>query len=219
HGGYRHILYDDRSAAAYLKTNAAPSTLQAFLRTRDRTQRADVFRLARLYAEGGIYIDADDRCRGPLEPLLRPGKTFVAFQEDYGSIANNFLAATPQHPVIKRALACAVEATNRGDLNLLWLSTGTGMLTRAFAQVLAAHKDRLNEFLQTVSIVERHAVRVSLVPQCQASYKRAVRHWQTPPFPSSGSVKGAANAAIKTAISQDITPTTSKAVESTPPIT
>lgn len=188
HPTYGHTLFNDQTAAAYLAKHAQPGALNAFMSTRDRAQRADIFRLAWLYANGGIYIDADDRCRGPLEPLLPSGKTFVAFQEDYGSIANNFLAVAPQHPIIKRALDLAIEATIRGDREIVWLSTGPGMLTRAFAQYLAEHADRLDDTLRTIAILERHEVRAALVPYCQAAYKRTARHWQNLAFPTSGSV-------------------------------
>ena len=58
--------------------------------------------------------------------------TLVVHQEDYGSIGNNFIAATPDHPVLIRALEMATIAIKRGDTDLVWLSTGPGLLDSGF---------------------------------------------------------------------------------------
>jgi hypothetical protein len=55
-------------------------------------------------------------------------------------LGNNFIAATAAHPVITRAVELAAAAMNRDDKDLVWLSTGPGLFTRAFAQVWAESK-------------------------------------------------------------------------------
>ena len=145
--------------------------------------------MAYLYARGGIYIDADDRCRGALDQVIKPGDALVVFQEDYGSIANNFIAVAPAHPMIKRALKQATEAILRGDRDIVWLSTGPGMFSRAITAELSEPTMAMDPALQNITVLDRHVVRRSLVPYCQASYKRTVRHWQNTAFPSASAIK------------------------------
>ncbi len=189
HRDYRHQLFNDATALQYLRDHCTPDASKAFQRTRDRAQRADLFRMAYLYTHGGIYIDADDRCRGSLEQLLKPGKTLVVFQEDYGSIANNFIAVVPGHQIIRRALDRAVEAILRGDRDIVWLSTGPGMFSRSFTAALCEQATPLVQALVNIEVPDRHQVRRALVPYCQAGYKRSPRHWQNIAFPSAARVK------------------------------
>ena len=112
--------------------------LSAYRHAREPAQRADLFRLAWLFAEGGWYADADDRCIAPLERIAPPGAALVVYQEEYGTIGNNVVGATPGEPVIGAALALAVATLNRGDADIVWFSTGPGLMTRALAQDLAA---------------------------------------------------------------------------------
>ena len=186
---YRHQLFNDATALQYLRDHCTPDASKAFQKTRDRAQRADLFRMAFLYTHGGIYIDADDRCRGPLNQLMKPGKTLVVFQEDYGSIANNFIAVIPGHQTIRRALASAVEAILRGDRDIVWLSTGPGMFSRSFAAELCEQTTPMVQALANIEVLERHEVRRALVPYCQAGYKRTNRHWQNTAFPSAARAK------------------------------
>ncbi|HET9020174.1 MAG TPA: tetratricopeptide repeat protein, partial [Acetobacteraceae bacterium] len=134
---WRYIRFDDAAALAFLRERFAPEVAQAYARARTPAMKADLFRLAYLAAEGGCYVDADDRCLRPIEELLPPRAGFVAFQEDIGTLSNNFLAVAPLHPAIVLALDLTVTAVNRGDEELLWLSTGPALLTRAFAQAVA----------------------------------------------------------------------------------
>jgi tetratricopeptide (TPR) repeat protein len=171
--GFRHHLFNDASAEALLRANAPAAVLRAFRRASHPAQRADVFRLAYLAHSGGIYADADDRLAAPLSRLAPPGTSLVAYQENYGTIANNLIAAAPRHPVVLRALDLATAAINRGDGDTIWLSTGPGLMTRAFAQSLAegarwTRRALVLELFEAQWLVEIH---------CPAAYKQTDRHW------------------------------------------
>lgn len=113
-------------------------------------------------------------CSAALDRFTPANAAFVVFQEEYGPLGNNFIGVTPNHPVIKTALALAVEAVNRGDRDIVWLSTGPGLLTRAFALTLAAgQKDELSRSaIFTVGQIQRF-----LGLHCPAAYKSTRRHW------------------------------------------
>ena len=172
--GYRHDVYDDHSAAAFVKEHFPAEVGRAIRRARHPAQRADIFRLAYLAKKGGIYVDADDRRAGTFAALVPAGATFVAYQENYGTIANDFLAAAPLHPVIERALALAVAAVNRGDADTIWLSTGPGLLTRAFAAAVADAPALLASGTVVRELFEMHHLADI---HCPARYKSTPRHW------------------------------------------
>jgi tetratricopeptide (TPR) repeat protein len=178
--GYR--LFDDAAARAYLQERHPPEVLLAYRRANEPAQRADVFRLAFLAAEGGIYMDADDRCVAPLTTILPDGAELVLYQEDLGSVANNFLAAVPHHPVILRALEEGVAALNRGDRDMIWLATGPGLLTRAMVQAVAASGQAPSVWFARVAVLERRHLAAAVATHCVARYKKAGEGWQTRAF-------------------------------------
>ena len=97
-------------------------------------RRQDLFRLAWIAKYGGVYADADTACVNSVDRLLNDGSSLVVYQESLASIANNFLAAVPHHPLVVCALNLAVNSVLRGDRDIVWLSTGPGLLTRVFVQ-------------------------------------------------------------------------------------
>ncbi len=179
---WRHVRFDDAGARTFLAERCAPAVLRAYLRAREPAKKADLFRLAWLAAEGGVYADADDRCLRPLDDWLPPQAGFVAFQEDIGTLSNNFLAAAPLHPVLCLALDHAAESINRGDEDLLWLSSGPALLTRAFAQVLAGSALLAQTWLSRTRILDRHELEHAVACLCTAQYKTTPRHWRRAAF-------------------------------------
>ncbi len=177
----RHQVFDDARARAYLAATHAPEVLAAYDAAEEAAQKSDVFRLAFLAVEGGIYADADDLCTAPLETLLG-GACFVACQERYGTIANNFLACVPQHPVILAALDGAVAAVKRETRGMIWLETGPGLLTRALAGVVSrATLAPASWFAQCRILLPWERERAVSAHRF-ALYKRGAAHWHHAAF-------------------------------------
>jgi tetratricopeptide (TPR) repeat protein len=180
HPGFDYFRFDDRTAQEFLSTHRMLDVLNAYRRAREPAQRADIFRLAYLSIFGGFYADADDRCLAAVGSFVPPDARFVAFQEDFGTLGNNFLAVVPDHPIINLALQLGTNAINRGDADMLWLSTGPGLLTRAFAQLLARPEsslERLGAVILDMGFTMRH---IGL--RCPVRYKTTNRHWSRSTF-------------------------------------
>lgn len=119
--GLEARLYDDAAARALL-AEVAPHHLPAYDAMPHGVMRADVFRLAVLWRDGGIYADIDMQ---PLRPLpddlfARPCSVSIeahltrARQRELGyrrpvQIANCILAARPGHPLMQAALTRAFD--------------------------------------------------------------------------------------------------------------
>jgi tetratricopeptide (TPR) repeat protein len=174
-------LFDDAAARVFLAAHYEPSVLLAYARAQAVAQRADLFRLAWLYVSGGFWLDADDRCLQPLDGFVPPQAELALVQEEFGTAGNNFIGAVPRHPVIGAALAMGVDAVNRGDADLLWLSTGPGLMTRALAGRIVADPapDRLLRGLAFFTVPE---IRRFVAFHCLAGYKKTERHWTNSAF-------------------------------------
>nr|WP_276576265.1 tetratricopeptide repeat protein [Bradyrhizobium zhengyangense] len=177
---HRWTCFDNDSAREFLRREFGVQVLRAYDRAVVPAQQADLFRLAWLAARGGIYADADDRCLAPIDSYLHPEATLAVHQENYGSIGNNFIAVTPEHPVIVRALDLGTAAMNRGDTDLVWLSTGPGLLTRAFALEWAS--GRPGGLLRRTQVLDLGHLQRVIGIHCPVRYKSTDRHWSRTAF-------------------------------------
>ena len=180
--GFKIEQFDDTTALEYLRACYAPEIARAFSQAREPAQRADVFRLAELFVEGGYFIDADDRAREGLAEHVPPHAEVFASQEDLGSIGNNILGATPRHPVIEIALRSAVAAVMRGDRDLIWLATGPGLLTRSLARWLAAQPGKYYDRVGTIALLTLPEIRRVAAIHCHSAYKTTSRAWLSGAF-------------------------------------
>lgn len=176
--GMAHRLWSRAEAEDFLRERGLADALAAFRRALQPAMKADLFRLALLGEEGGVYADADDRCLAPIRPLLAGGVGFLSYQEDLGSLGNNVLAAVPGHPIVRLARDLACAAVNRGDNDILWLSTGPGLLSRAAARLLATQPDAMRD----VRIIDRHQLSRFVAIHCLTGYKSTERHWSRTAF-------------------------------------
>jgi hypothetical protein len=183
---WEYVRFDAPRAFAFLRAHYVPMVAAAFARAKHPASQADLFRLAYLNLHGGLYVDADDRCLGPLEAIVPPGVALLTWQEGYSTLANNLLGAAPGHPVIRRALAGAVAALNRRDSDSLWLATGPGLLTRAFAADLAETVLTQAEWLRGVAVLAPGDLPRAIAVHCFARYKTTAMHWNRHEFSAKG---------------------------------
>jgi hypothetical protein len=177
HPDWAYRRFDLDEAGAYLRRHHRAEVVAAYRRARQMAQKADIFRLAVLAHEGGVWVDADDRCLAPLDPLVAEGIALSGWQENFGTLGNNLLAATAGHPVVVRALGLAVAAINHGDDDIAWIGTGPGALTRALAQEIADSPRPAPACLAGLRMLERGAAARLAMFHCFAAYKLTSRHW------------------------------------------
>lgn len=173
--GMAYTRWHDETARTFLKVRARPDVARAYGTARHAAMRSDILRLALLAIEGGVYLDADDLCVAPLETLLPKGARLVVYQENLGSIGNNFLAAAPGHPLIAEALALATAAVLNGASEVVWLVTGPGLISRVVASAIATMPSlQLPQGLLVASLPQFLRV---VRPHQRLAYKTGGRHW------------------------------------------
>ncbi len=170
HSDYKHIVFNDETADNFLRAHYRGKISRTFHRAQDPGQRADILRLAFLASEGGYFVDADDKCLAGLDTFVPPQAEFVGYQDNYGAIGSNFIGTIPGHPVIALALENAATTVSRGDRDIPWLSTGPGLLTRAFTQVLSVAQ---TDWLSRVRLFELWELQRVVGIYSPARYKRS----------------------------------------------
>ncbi|WP_428928020.1 tetratricopeptide repeat protein [Marinibacterium sp. SX1] len=169
---YRRL--DHKAAVTFLRDKGELAVLRAFLLAPHPAAQSDLLRLALLWHEGGVYLDADDLCLGPLSDMLVPGLRLAGVLEDWMSVGNNFIAVRPRDPIIRAALDDAAAAFMVTMGESIWLATGPGAMTRAMARHGLDDDGRLAPgiWLQTLP-----ALRAHIAPHIVLSYKGTADHW------------------------------------------
>ncbi|WP_170317742.1 tetratricopeptide repeat protein [Paroceanicella profunda] len=169
-----HRVWTREEARAFLSARFGAAHLRAFRLANHVAEEADFLRLCLLYAEGGLYADADDRLAAPdIFERLPAHAGLVCFREHRGSLSNNIIAARPGHPVIGRAKEMALEALLARDNDSAWSKTGPGVLTRAAAACL------LDPAIDTsdLAIIQVSELRRMVQIHVPIPYKKTVRYW------------------------------------------
>ena len=107
---YEHHYFSDRRIRGFMQEHFDTQVLKAFDDLIPGAFKADLFRLAWLYVEGGVYLDGDIDVKQPLRSIVDPNDDFFSAQDvEPDWIYNAVFAATPRHPLIKKALFGSVD--------------------------------------------------------------------------------------------------------------
>jgi mannosyltransferase OCH1-like enzyme len=198
--GFRHRLFDERIAGAFISTSLSARHKRAFECCYHPAMQADYFRLCYVLVEGGIYVDADDVCIGtdigwlaedgrlklqPLcydiatESMVKPAVFLRADAYDPSWIfyfSNNPLIACPGHPVIEHALSQAtrlLELAGEDELPEIQMATGPGAISKTIFDL----GTRTNGNIETniVALRDWDSIAVSKWP---LSYRDDARNWR-----------------------------------------
>jgi mannosyltransferase OCH1-like enzyme/tetratricopeptide (TPR) repeat protein len=173
--GFEQRLFSHETALQFLQLHYPPAVALAYARSTKVQTRADLFRLAYLAREGGYWADMDDRCTAPVSQIIPPWAKAVFWQERWGTLDNIFMAAMPSSSVLTRALELSVKAVNRGDGERPWFSTGPGLLSCAFTQVLISKGSTWRNWLRDQRILDRYDLYQAVAPQCRTSHKKGAK--------------------------------------------
>lgn len=98
---------------------------------------SDVYRLAAIYEEGGVYFDTDVLCLKPIDDAMRGVELALSYEYDCHTIGNFFIAAKPHHWRIVHALnqirfRCKAAYHEGGEVRPINV-TGPQVVQRALA--------------------------------------------------------------------------------------
>lgn len=105
---YRYIHFDDQQAERYLLDQSKKDTkysdiYKKFKEFHAGPHKADLLRYYWLYKNGGIYFDTDVEIVEDLGSIIK-SYCFVGVTTNRNLAFNGFIACSPQHPIVHKAL-------------------------------------------------------------------------------------------------------------------
>ncbi len=119
-------LSDNDDVERYLSENLDVFDF-ALLKPRHIVEKLDVWRLIKLYNEGGLYTDIDRFYNLPLSDILAPGIKLVlptCLDHDF---THDFMLSEPNNPIYATALKLNLERRKEGHDNIYYLGAQTYM--------------------------------------------------------------------------------------------
>lgn len=128
-------LFDAPAARDWLARHA-PDLVARFDRQSLPATRADLFRVALIAREGGLFADLDEYPRQRIDDWLNGARGVFVIEEGHGTIANNFLAALPGLPLFARLQARIARALDATSSPYPWWDSGPAPLTLELGRAL-----------------------------------------------------------------------------------
>jgi hypothetical protein len=101
-------LFNDSECDKFILDNFGEEVHMLYISLPQPIMRADFWRVAVVYVNGGYYADLDITCNKPLSSFMDISAKAV-FMRELNNIANFFFGAEPKHPVLKLALDYMIE--------------------------------------------------------------------------------------------------------------
>ena len=178
----KKLLFSNSSARAFIADNFDAAVLSAFDYCHHAAMKSDFFRVAFLYKCGGVYTDADEVCKRPIESIFRAAhkaEIIAAVSGDIpGYIHNFFIAAKPYSEILRQALegmVIAINAAREENRKLdIWQVTGPGMITRAVGRYLVSPEMIMGDVKNRVILLSLSQYRSFSATNEKLAYKRTV---------------------------------------------
>jgi mannosyltransferase OCH1-like enzyme len=98
-------LFDDKECATFILQHFGQEIYQKYINLPQSIMRADFWRVAVVYINGGYYSDLDIEINEKLDNFIpNLNQKEAVFIKELDNIANFFFGATPKHPVLKNTL-------------------------------------------------------------------------------------------------------------------
>jgi mannosyltransferase OCH1-like enzyme len=118
------IIYDDNDIDQYLKENLDRSDYQ-LLKPKHIIEKSDVWRLIKMYKEGGLYVDIDRLCNIPLDIIAGEDiKVVLPTCKDL-DFSQDFMMSESNNPIFIETLKLNLERRHSGCDNVYYLGAQT----------------------------------------------------------------------------------------------
>ena len=140
---FLYLFYDNLDCISFFQT-WCPDDLKYYLKLRPGAFRADFFRYAFLYQNGGCYFDHKMICRLPINEFIQGDKELVLCADwNYDvsldtieNLYNAVIMVTPKHPLLENVLEkCRKNIQDSLYLDGAFSVTGPTLFKRCFDQV------------------------------------------------------------------------------------
>jgi len=97
---FEYTFMDNDECFKFIEENFDKDFFEMYKNLPLDIMRADVWRVAVIYVNGGIYCDTDVLFYKPISPLIE-NEDLVVFTESGGGVSNFFFASKPKQPSLK----------------------------------------------------------------------------------------------------------------------
>jgi len=119
-------IYDDAEVDDYLKEQLEPQHYE-LIKDKHIVQKTDLWRLVKLFIEGGVYMDIDRFCDTNFDNLLEEGvKWVLPICRNY-DFSHDFMMTAPKNPAYRYAASLYVQRLIEGHDNIYFLGPQTYM--------------------------------------------------------------------------------------------
>lgn len=148
-------ISDDTDIDTYLKNNLSQEEFR-LVKNDGIVQKSDLWRLIKIYNEGGLYVDIDRLCNKPLSFLIDNDTKWVLPVCAYKDFSHDFMMSAPGNPVFKNTINLYLNRRLEGINNTYFLGVQTYMhaITHTvFNKIIDVHpgednfKDIINELV------------------------------------------------------------------------
>jgi mannosyltransferase OCH1-like enzyme len=116
-------ISDDTDIELYLKNNLH-SRDYMLLADKNIVEKCDVWRLIKLYNEGGLYVDIDRLCNISLDQITDNTKMILPTCLDY-DFSHDFMCSDSNNPIYKHTLELNLLRRSQGCNNIYYLGSQT----------------------------------------------------------------------------------------------
>jgi mannosyltransferase OCH1-like enzyme len=135
---FEYTFMDNKECLEFIKENFDDDFVQMYEALPLDIMRSDVWRVAVVYINGGVYCDTDVVCEKNLSELIK-NKELVAFKEKTEGTSNFFFASHQKHPVLQKVLDLMLKNYQKAfDLNEPMIVQNFGMAL--FDEVIKDYK-------------------------------------------------------------------------------
>jgi len=117
-------IYDDKEVDDFLRQTLLLEDY-GLLAHRGIVEKLDVWRLVKMYQEGGVYVDVDRLCNTPLDELCKEGVKCVLPTCRSFDFSQDFMMSEPGNPMYKAALDLNLHRRRQGHDNIYLLGAQT----------------------------------------------------------------------------------------------
>lgn len=135
---YTFEISDDADVMSYLLDKLSPDDFK-LLQSRKFVEISDLWRLLKLYHEGGVYMDIDRLCDQPLSNIITsPAVKYVLPTYRDTDFSQDIMISCSRNPIIARAIELNLQRRREGEVDIMTL--GPHSYFHAITEVLTGRR-------------------------------------------------------------------------------
>jgi len=129
---YNFVINDNNDIETYLYNNLTALDYE-LIKNKHIVEKTDLWRLIKIYNEGGIYMDIDRLCNMPLSKIIKPGIKCILPIYCHGGYLLDFsqdiIISCSKNPILKKAIELNLERRRNGVNDICFLGPNTYLHT------------------------------------------------------------------------------------------